>query len=201
MYTPAAFALDSPEAITRLLTDNPFATIVAITPDGLEASHLPLVYRPHEGRLLGHLARANPLAGVLAAGEPVLVMFQGPHAYVSPRAYQTPGAPTWNYLAAHVHGRAVALDDDETAALLTELTAHFDHGESRPGSLARLSDEQLAARRRAILGFSLVIDRIEAKAKLSQNRPQADREAVVAALRAAGSEALADWSEALAVSS
>jgi transcriptional regulator len=200
LYTPRSFALDDASAVGRLLREHPFATL--ITPSGPEPaiSHVPLQYEPSAGGhgvLLGHMARANPhweRFGDVAS----LAIFHGPHAYVSPSWYAEPATavPTWNYAVAHVHGRVELMPDtDQTRKLLDEMIERYEGSRAQPWRL-QLEGRPLQAMLGAIVGFRLVIERIDAKVKLSQNRSAADRERVISALEEEGyAEALAtaDW--------
>jgi transcriptional regulator len=201
IYTPRAFSVADEAAVTRLIDDHPFATL--ITPGATEpqVSHVPLQYRaaPGKGVLLGHMARANPHWQQFAGRNSVAV-FHGPHTYVSPSWYTDPAhaVPTWNYAIAHVHGVAEPMTDPaETRALLDDLVARYEGGRAKPWHL-QLEGRELAAMLDAIVGFRLTIERIDAKFKLSQNRSADDRERVITALRGepyAESVATADWME------
>ncbi|HWK45569.1 MAG TPA: FMN-binding negative transcriptional regulator [Stellaceae bacterium] len=199
MYVPAAFAADDPAELARLIRQNAFATVISTGADGLIASHVPLLYRPDQGRhgtLVGHLAGPNPQVEAIRAGASMLAIFSGPHAYVSPGWYQTaPAVPTWNYVAVHASGHARALDDAAAAAVVAELAAVYEAGRDPPWRFADQPPAFLAGMLRGIVAFEIPIDRLEGKAKLSQNRGQADRAGVVQGLRAEndpGAQALAD---------
>ena len=197
LYTPRAFApVDG--AVARLIEDHPFATL--LTPGDPEpaVSHLPLQYRAdgERGTLLGHMARANP-HWQRFAGTPSIAIFHGPHTYVSPSWYAEPATavPTWNYAVAHVHGRVELMNGTETRALLDEMIQRYEGARPAPWRL-QLEGRPLAAMLDAIVGFRLVVERVDAKLKLSQNRSAEDRDRVIAALRAEGGrDALdtADW--------
>ena len=164
------------------------------------ATHLPLVVRdegPH-GVLEGHFAKANPHWQALANRE-TLVVFPGPHSYVSPSLYaETLSVPTWNYIAIHAFGKLELVEDD--AAKETLLRNLIEANES--GYLDQwraLPDGYRHAMLAGIVGFRISISRIEGKFKISQNRPESDRRAVQAA-QASGSDderALADWMKRL----
>lgn len=202
LYTPRAFEAGDGAALAHLLRDHPFATL--LTPGGPEpwVSHVPLEYLPERGPkgiLLGHMARANPHWRGFGAGASIAI-FHGPHAYVSPSWYAEPAAavPTWNYALAHVHGRVEVLADAaETRALLERMIGRYEGGRAQPWRLA-LEGRALTAMLDAIVGFRLVIERVDAKLKLSQNRSLEDRERVIAALRTEGytdAAATAAWME------
>ena len=200
LYRPAAFASDDEAAIARLFDEHPFATLITPGSDEPQVSHLPLLRRrepgPH-GRLIGHMARANPHWNHFESGAS-LAIFHGPHAYVSPSWYVQPAiqVPTWNYAVVHVRGRArIVADRAATLATLQHMVARFEGGRAAPWRL-RLEGARLDAMVGAIVAFEIEIERIDAKFKLSQNRDEADRRRVAAALRTeayADATATADW--------
>jgi len=205
VYVPEHFAARDRAAVARLLHDHPFATLVTPAHPEPVVTHLPLLHiadrEPH-GSLLGHFARANPHAES-AAGIESFAIFHGPHAYVSPSWYMAPAAavPTWNYVVAHVHGTIeLAADAAATRSILDALIKRFESGRTAPWSLG-LEAGQLDAMVRAIVGFRLVIRRVDAKFKLSQNRLPGDRTRVMDALAAEGGAdgaATAAWMRAYA---
>ncbi|MDQ0676170.1 transcriptional regulator [Pseudarthrobacter siccitolerans] len=200
MYTPAHF-LPNSETVQHLLDHPGAANLVTMTPQGLLATLLPVVYDPdvgEHGALQGHLARNNTQWSEPASGE-ALAIIQGADAYVSPSWYASKAehgrvVPTWNYTTAHVYGRLVIHDDPVwVSRQVRRLTGVHEAGFDHPWSVDDAPERFITGQLRAIVGVELVITRIEAKAKLSQNRPVADIDGVVAGLRARGqSEAAAD---------
>lgn len=201
MYIPKDFTLDDPAQIAAVLARHAFAILVTAANDAAPtATHVPFLYDPRpgpHGRLRGHMARANPQWRDFAAGGgEALVIFHGPHAYISPRWYR-PGAavPTWNYVAVHAYGTPAIMDDDAAVdALLHDLVSEYETGAERPWSLDGQDEGYLKRMRRAIVAFEIPIARLEAKAKLSQNKMPEDRRGVIDGLRAsdeAGDRALA----------
>jgi transcriptional regulator len=180
MYIPDGFRLEDQEAIRQILDRYAFAALVTSTDGVPEATHLPLIYEPEagpRGRLVGHLARANgqsrQLAAAEQAGREMLAIFQGPHAYVSPRDYGAgpPTVPTWNYVAVHVYGvPRLFTDRAEARALVTALTSRHEAGRPNPWSPDSLDPDWVGKMLRGIQAFEIPITRIDAKAKLSQNR-------------------------------
>ncbi|MET1087284.1 MAG: FMN-binding negative transcriptional regulator [Arthrobacter sp.] len=193
MYTPAHFAA-GPDTVQGLLAHPGAANLVTMTPQGLLATLVPFVFAPDVGEygaLQGHLARNNTQWSESAVGE-ALAIIQGPDAYVSPSWYPSKAehgrvVPTWNYTTAHVYGRLVIHDDPEwISSQVRRLTGLHEAGFHRPWSVDDAPERFIAGQLRAIVGVELVISRIEAKAKLSQNRPAADIDGVVAGLTARG---------------
>lgn len=204
LYTPAHFAGTERAAAARLMREHPFATLVTpATPEPL-ISHVPLLLvadcEPH-GELIGHFARANPHWRHAAAAESIAI-FHGPHAYVSPSWYAKPAqaVPTWNYATVHAHATMQVIDDPaEARSILDALVSRFESTRPQPWSFA-MPERERDALVGAIVAFRLRIRRIEAKFKLSQNRPAADRERVATALEAEGyadAAAVSAWMRAL----
>ncbi len=195
MYVPDPFALHDQDAIADLLRRHSFALLVTAADGAPQASHLPFLYDPGrgpKGTLIAHLARANPQAAELerlaAEGGAALVVFRGPHAYISPRWYgAAPAVPTWNYLAVHAYGTPeIVAEPARVRAIIERLVEVHESGLAEPWSLDGLTDSYVSAMLRGIVAFEIPIARLEGKAKLSQNKTAADRAAVIAALAATG---------------
>ena len=198
MYIPAHFAA-GPDAVRHLLATPGAANLITMTDGGLLATLLPFVYEPdvgEHGALHAHVARNNPQASAAVAGE-ALAIIQGPDAYISPSWYASKAehgrvVPTWNYSTAHVYGQLVIHDDAGWLARhVRRLTDRHEGEREHPWSVGDAPEKFIAGQLRAIVGIELLITRIEAKEKLSQNRSAADAEGVAAALRTGGREASA----------
>jgi transcriptional regulator len=193
MYVPAHFA-PADDDVQDLLTNQGAADLITPTATGLLATFLPFVYRPELGALHGHVARNNPHWREPATGES-LVLVHGPDAYVTPSWYPSKAehgrvVPTWNYVTAQVHGELLIHDDsDWVESLVRALTAKHEAEQASPWSVDDAPASFIAGQLRAIVGVELRISRIEAKFKLSQNRPADDRLGVINGLRARGDAA------------
>jgi transcriptional regulator len=188
VYLPKHFHEADPAVLADVIERNSFATLVTHGADGLIASHLPFMYRCDEGAhgtLLCHLARPNPQVADLLAGSEALVVFAGPHGYVSPSWYEKkPAVPTWNYVAVHAYGTPRAIEDSAALIrLVGELAELHEGGRKAPWRLSDEPADYAAGMVRGIIGFAIPIARLEGKFKLSQNRSAVDRRLVVAALR------------------
>ena len=196
MYVPRHFATDERTALTELLALRPLVQLVSTTADGLVATALPMVLRDGvDGlRLQGHVARANDHWKRVDGSTDSLVIVSGADAYVSPNNYPTKArthevVPTWNYEAVHVAGELTVHDDpDWVLDLVTRLTEQHESGRPDAWAVADAPDDYLAVRLRGIVGVELTVRRIEAKAKLSQDKSAEDQEGVRAGL-SAGSDA------------
>ena len=190
MYVPSHFAADD-AVVQDLLTNHGAANLITSTADGLLATFLPLIYDASAGTLLGHVARNNPQWKTPALGE-ALAIVAGPDAYISPSSYASKAehgrvVPTWNYVTAHVYGTLVIHDDPTwLEALVRRLTVKHESALAAPWSVDDAPAPYIAGQLRAIVGLELQITRIEAKAKLSQNRSTADIEGVITTLESTG---------------
>jgi transcriptional regulator len=192
MYIPKHFAIAEPAACHRVIVENVFGELVTVDDAGLPfASHLPFLVDPtrgENGTLLAHMARANQQWRHFSSGKPALAMFHGPHAYISPAWYAThPAVPTWNYVAVHAYGVPKIIDSP--AAVEGILRRLVDANEAANGttwSMDGLTEQYLGGMVRAIVAFEIPIDRLEGKAKLSQNRDATDQAKVADALAVSG---------------
>lgn len=198
MYVPAHFSAGDAE-VRDLLAGCGAADLVTSTPQGLIATFLPVLYDPsagEHGAMLAHVARNNDQWREPAAGESLLIV-HGPDAYVSPSWYASKRehgrvVPTWNYLTAHVYGRLVVHDDPAwVGSMVRRLTDRHERHRSPAWSVDDAPPAFVDGQLRAIVGLELLITRIEAKAKMSQNRPAADRAGVADGYRAEGDHAMA----------
>lgn len=199
MYVPSVNAVTD-EELHEFLVNQGAGDLVTPTVDGLHATMLPLLYDPElgdHGSLLGHFARNNPHWQSEPTGQS-LVILRGPDAYISPGWYATKQehgrvVPTWNYVTAHVYGDLHIHDDPAWLdAHVRRLTGHHESAEPQPWSVDDAPQPFIDGQLRAIIGVELRISRIEARAKLSQNRSTADQAGVVAGLRARGDYASAE---------
>ncbi len=183
MYVPSHFNEDRVPVLHEAIRTIGFGTLVTHGPDGLEASHVPMLIDPDPapfGTLRGHVARANPHWRHATDGTPSLAIFLGPNGYVSPSWYATKRetgkvVPTWNYVAIHAYGRPRFFTDREPLlAIVTRLTTIYEGKRAAPWSVGDAPTGYIDTMLRAIVGFELPIERLEGKWKLSQNRPAAD---------------------------
>jgi len=210
MYQPAHFVEQDADALLALMTSAPLATLVRGGAE-LAADILPLeVERVGAGwRITGHVARANALWRE-ADGQPVLAIFQGPQAYISPNWYPSKAqhgkaVPTWNYTMVQVHGTLRAIEDPVwLRAFVTRLTERHEGGRAMPWHVADAPPDFLAAMLQAIVGIEIEVTKLEGKFKLSQNRSAEDRTGVVLGLesdaalqRQAQADALAQQMQAV----
>jgi len=199
LYLPTHFEQHDLAVLAGLMVAHPLAALASMGDDGATADHIPLEFiagncpqgphGPHgpqhdgsglQGRLRGHVARANPL-WQRAAGTPVLAIFSGPQACITPSWYPSKTnshkvVPTWNYAVVHVHGVLQVVDDAPwLRALVGGLTAHRESRRSAPRSVEDAPDDYVQQMLRAIVGIEIPVQRLVGKWKISQNRSNPDR--------------------------
>lgn len=190
MHIPRPFVADD-DAVQELLASQGAADLITMTPDGLVATPLPFEYDAatgEHGALIGHMARANPQWRRTVVGEAMAIV-HGPDAYISPSWYATKAehhrvVPTWNYMVAHVYGELVVHDDPRwTRQQIRRLTDRHEADRTDPWSTDHAPSEFIESQLRAVVGVELIISRIEAKLKLSQNQPAENVETVITGLQ------------------
>lgn len=185
MYIPSHFRVDDRELMDRFILENSFGLLVSTEGGAPVASHLPFHYK--DNTLLCHVAKANPQWQDLE-GQRVLVIFPGPHAYVSPTWYAGPGVPTWNYQAVHVYGRATCFHDEARLGKLVQTLSSLHESSSDSPWNGEFDSRML----QAIVGIEVNIENIRGKYKLSQNKSEQDRRNVIEHLEEQGETALAE---------
>jgi transcriptional regulator len=187
MYPPPIY-LASPDEAQSMLRAVGLGALVTHGADGFAVTHMPFVYDENEGALVGHVSRRNPHAlGLASEG---VVIFSGPDAYVTPSLYPSKAlhgrvAPTWNYVALHVHGRLEWIDDPVwLRGNLGRLTDRFEAGREEPWKVDDAPEDFTAQLIPRIVGLRLRPDRVEARRKLSQEKKEPDRLGVLAGLSA-----------------
>ena len=194
MYAPRHNQIEDRGALLAYMRAYSFAALATSGPGGLVATHLPFVIEDEAGRitLLAHMAKANPQWRDFAVGPEAMMVFMQPHAYVSPRLYDSrQNVPTWNYVAVHAYGRPVLIEE-RAAKLELQKKLIRQHDAGYLAQLAELPSDYLDARLAAIVSFSIVVTRIEARFKLSQDKNPAERERIARELDASGDSVAAD---------
>ncbi len=185
MYIPPYFTLHDSDETLAFMQRYSFATIITAVSGQPSATHLPFIVarRSDAFVLTSHMAAANPQAQLLSSGE-VLVIFSEPHAYISPQNYErVNNVPTWNYMAVHCYGRATFLESNaEKIGLLEQMISFYE--EAYLKQWKGLSEKYKQGMLKEITAFEIVVTRIEAKAKLSQNKTHGERENIIKSLEA-----------------
>ena len=209
MYVPRDFVERDPARVSDFVRHHPFGTLITWDGEKPVASHLLMLLKEHNAsasqpggnasqpsasasqpgepqQLIGHMAKVNPQWKSFRSGQEVLAIFQGAHTYVSASWYSVPSAPTWNYSAVHVYGMpSVVSDRRELYELLRELVDSQEAGtpEAHRYRLENLLEDLRESMINGIVGFRITVTRVEAAAKMSQNRNEADHARIIQKLR------------------
>ncbi len=187
MYIPKHFSETELANLHAFMRQHPFALLVTQHDGALVGNHFPLILDPSEGpygTLIGHMARGNAQWRTFDGSQEALIVFQGPQAYVSASWYEQPATnvPTWNYTAVHASGYPTLIDNDQDLlALLADQVQTFEAHVANPWLLDP-QNERMQALARGTMGFKIVLQKLEGKFKLSQNRSVVDQERVIATL-------------------
>ena len=196
MYCPAHFQENRLTELISLIEQFPLASMICNSPSGLVADHIPLLYEGEpgtSGKLIGHVAKSNPL-WQLSADQELLVIFQGPSSYISPNWYATKSeagkvVPTWNYAVVHAYCTLEAIhDSQQVLQIISELTDQHEASQQHPWRVADAPSEFTDRLVGNIVGIKLKINRIQGKWKVSQNQPQPNQKSVVQGLLAEDSD-------------
>ena len=187
MWILPVFAEPDAETVASMIEAARLGALITHGADGLHATHLPFLFEREPMTLVGHIARANPHRELAGDGE-ALVILSGPEAYVSPNWYPSKAVdgrqvPTWNYEAVHLYGALVWFDDrDRLLDVVERLSAKHERGQATPWTVADAPADYVEKLLKAIVGVTLTVTRVEAKRKLSQNKPETDRLGVIEGL-------------------
>lgn len=201
MYLPTHFAETRPEELNRIIREHPLGALVTHGASGLDADHLPFEFDPDvgtHGLLSAHVARANPLWQRCPTGTPVMVIFGGAQAYISPSWYPSKHeahrqVPTWNYEVVHAHGVLTVHDDERFArGIIAHLTRRHEAAEPRPWKMGDSAPEYIDSMVRNIVGIEIAVTSLVGKSKLSQNKEARDRLNAAEMLKARGHEEMSE---------
>jgi len=190
MYIPKHFEVTDNKKIFAFIEENAFGQLISNVEGRPFSTHLPFWVSEDRTHIFAHLARTNPQHIEIEAQE-ALIIFEGPHDYISPSWYSGPGVPTWNYQAVHIYGKCKVFNDpNRLKNLVDSLTNKYESGFEKPWQ-----PEYKATMLGAIVGVEISINEVQCKYKLSQNRPTKDQEQVIQKLKSAGSNRLAEAME------
>ncbi len=183
MYIPKQFQIEDQSKLTAFIKTYSFGLLITSEDNIPTATHLPFVLdeRENELYLISHMAKANSQWGQLNRNAKVLLIFSGPHAYISPTHYKTnENVPTWNYTAVHIYGTAKLLDDNNKKAQVLESTIEaFEPSYLKQWQQLANINRYQEKMMNGIVAFEIKVDRIEGKFKLSQNRLEEERNTII----------------------
>ncbi len=173
MYVPPNYRNSNIEEVHDFIRENGFGILVSQTDSKLWGTHIPLVLEKNKNgqwSLFGHLSRGNPQWKNFADTSEVMVIFQGPHAYISSSWYDHENVPTWNYIAVHVYGNVNIIEGDAVKTSLKDLVDKYEKHSEHPIKMENMSEKFLEHEIRGIVCFEIEVTSVEAAYKLSQNR-------------------------------
>ena len=193
MYIPPRYRITDDAVIDAFIREYGFALLVTAGPGGLVASHIPIELEQRGGErvLHGHLSKANPQWRELEAAGQAMVVFSGPHTYVSPTWYDHPNVPTWNYQSVHAYGTVRTLKHrDDLLRSVRRLSEHYEPAQQPPPrfDVDAMPEKVREAELKGIVAFELLVTRVEAAFKLSQNRNDTDHARIIAELNQRGDD-------------
>lgn len=203
MYTPKPLELNDIATAQQIMVDYSFALVVTASDSGVEMVHIPTVLDRTQGdfgTLHFHVAKQNPIWKLFDGTHEATVVFTGPHAYISPDWYEAEGlVPTWNYMAVHATGTPTVVGDDLKVEHVDHLAAQEEAqlAPKDPWTSARLKPDLHKRMMGGIVGLVMPITHLQAKAKLSQNRTDADKAGILKGLRGRGGDLNAAVAEAM----
>lgn len=187
MYIPGHFSETDETLIDEFIEGNSFGIIVSTFDNKNIATHIPFVLKRDkngERFLEGHLAKANPQWKSFREDTSLLIIFPGPHTYISSKWYKSEkSVPTWDFIAVHVYGKPKFMNDDELRIALEDLINKNEAGSKDPLKMDMIPADYANKLMKGVVGFKIKIEKTEAKYKLSQNRPVEDKENIVRKLR------------------
>jgi transcriptional regulator len=183
LYIPKKYRIDRDEAI-QIMKSYPFAILITADDHHPLATHTPLEIREEEGKVFatGHIASGNMQKKTLENNKDVLLIFQGPHAYISSSWYETEDVPTWNYVTVHAYGTSRIITDNELESALDNMLKRYEAHRENGRLWDTFDPALLKSQMKGIVGFEIEITSIQGAAKLSQNRNHTDYQAIVAEL-------------------
>lgn len=190
MYIPKHFNVTDKEEISGFIKANAFGQLISLVKGKLFSSHIPFLFSNDNQSLICHVAKSNPQWESIENQE-VLVTFQGPHDYVSPSWYSSPGVPTWNYQSVHIYGKPHLIAElEQLSSIVNELTGIYESALEKPWK-----PEYKSSMLNAIIGIEIIITDVQCKYKLSQNRSKNDRLQVLEEHKKRGSSLLSQAEE------
>jgi len=189
MYIPKFFKVEDIEIAKSFIQENSFGILINQVDGKPFATHIPLVIETKSKNkyvLFGHIVKANNQWKAFHEDQEVLVIFQGPHAYVSSSWYDDENVPTWNYAAVNVYGKIKIVDNETVYKHLSKLVDKYEMGNENPVRVSSMSASMLEKQMNAIVGFEIHITEIQAAEKLSQNRDEKNYNNIIVELEKKG---------------
>ena len=187
MYLPDVYKIENDKKIQAFIEANSFADLVTFHNGELLSNKVPLLFDKPNNCLYGHFGKSNPQLKHLLSSNEVLVIFSGPHAYISPQWYKSQNmVPTWNFQTLQLRGKPRLVNEEKLLTILEKLTAFHESGLDNPWTMKQLAEKPQSVMLQMIVGFEIDINTIQFKEKMSQNRSEQDQASVIEALKEQG---------------
>lgn len=185
MYIPKFFTVTDMDEVESFIQEHSFGTLVTTKEGKPIATHIPLEFskKGDEYYITGHMAYGNPQWRTFQTCENALVIYQGPHAYISSSWYHHENVPTWNYQSVHVYGKPKLLEKEELKQDLAQLLKKYEKHRENPVLWESLSSQLVESELKGIVGFQIQVQEIQAAYKLSQNRKMEDYQSIIEHLK------------------
>lgn len=182
MYIPSIYKNSDINEVKNFIDENGFAIVITAENSQILATHIPLlldVNKDGNSILVGHISKSNPQSKIFKTETPVLVIFNGPHSYISSSWYDHENVPTWNYIAVQVSGKVSLQSENELFESLKKIVDKYEKDSTNPVSLETMSENVINKNLKGIIGFEISVDKIEAAYKLSQNRDEKNYNSII----------------------
>jgi len=181
MYIPRRYEEKDRATILAFIRAHSFGILLSVEGNRPVGTHIPLLVSEEKGEvyLVGHISKGNEQRHTLLGGAQVLAIFQGPHAYISPRWYTEMNVPTWNYVSVHAYGLIELMEGEALEAAVSAMVDHYEQGMPEPVHVREIPEKTFRDDLRGIVGFRIRVTELQAAAKLSQNRDDASYHSVV----------------------
>jgi len=189
MYVPGYSRNQNMDEVKSFIKENSFGILVSKASDKLQATHIPFELSTGENGkniLTGHISKANRQWKNFKDDNRVLVIFNGPHAYISSSWYDHENVPTWNYIAVHVYGTVKIIEGEKLIQALKHLVNRYESKSANPVSVEKMSEKFLNRELKGIIGFEIEVEEIHPAYKLSQNRDEKNHASIVSELEKRG---------------
>lgn len=182
MYIPSIYKNTNIDEVTTFIDNNGFAIVISAENAQIQATHVPLlldINKDGNQVLVGHISKGNPQSKLFINETSVLVIFNGPHSYISSSWYDHENVPTWNYIAVHITGKVKLQTEFELIDSLKKIVNKYEKDSLNPVSMETMSEDVINNDLKGIVGFEIRIDKIEAAYKLSQNRDENNYNSII----------------------
>ena len=177
MYIPRQYEWKNQQDIKSFINEHPFAIVINQVDGKPWATHTPIISTEKEDVLFGHISKANPQWRTLQDQE-IMVIFNGPHSYISSSWYDHESVPTWNYLAVHIYGKIKIVEGENLKNHMSNFMAHFESSQPKGQKMEDLSPSYIEREIKGIVGFEIQVKEVQAVEKMSQGKNEKNKKVI-----------------------